>query len=98
MLAGAFDIVFRLIFPLLGDIMLAAVLVVPLEESSSPGHGGGASIGGVGLVFVLGLGRSLLGAVLMPVLRLRRPASFIGQTRRRDTPALVVPGPGDVGL
>lgn len=52
------SVVFKLLFPLLGGLGLLAVFVVTLRDSASPDYGSGASIGGVGLVLILGLGRS----------------------------------------
>ena len=53
-----------------------------------PENGSGAAIGGIGLVFFIGFGILALGAVLMLVMRARRPDFFLGRTLRRDTPAL----------
>ncbi|MFC5995869.1 APC family permease [Pseudonocardia hispaniensis] len=89
---SAFNVVFKLVFPLLGGTMLGVVFVISLIDSYDPANGSGAQIGGVGLVFILGLGLLLLGAVLMLVWRVRHPAFFTGQTLRHDTPTLVVPG------
>ena len=57
--------VFKLLFPLLGGLGLFGVLGVTLKDSASPDYGSGASIFGVGLVLVLGLGLILFGVVLM---------------------------------
>ncbi len=54
--ASTFNIVFKLLFPLLGGLMLAAVFVISLIDSADPANGSGAEIGGVGLVFVLAVG------------------------------------------
>lgn len=89
--ASPFNIVFKLLFPLVGGLMLAAVFVVSLVESYDPANGSGANIGGVGLVFALGLGLLVLGAILMVIHRVRHPAFFRGETLRPDTPALIVP-------
>ncbi|MFD4182670.1 APC family permease [Rhodococcus sp. NPDC058514] len=82
------NVVFKFLFPLLGGLMLAAVFVISIGESMDPENGSGASIGGVGLVFYMGFGVLLLGAVLMVVMRLTRPDFFLGRTLTRDTPAL----------
>ncbi len=66
---SASSIVFKLLFPLLGGIGLFGVLAVTLRDSASPDYGSGASIFGVGLVLVLGLGLILVGLVLMLVWR-----------------------------
>lgn len=85
---SAHNIVFKLVFPLLGGLMLATVFVIAIGESMNPENGSGAAIGGIGLVFFIGFGILALGAVLMLVMRSQRPDFFTGQTLRRDTPAL----------
>ncbi|MBU9763881.1 APC family permease [Mycobacterium sp. TNTM28] len=83
------NVVFKFLFPLLGGIMLAAVFVIAVGESMNPENGSGAAIGGIGLVFYIGFGVLILGAVLMLIWRTRSPAFFQGETLRHDTPALV---------
>lgn len=89
--ANAFNLTFKFIFPLLGGLTLAWVFFISIKDSYSPDYGSGAAIGGVGLVFVLGLGVLVLGAVVMLIWRTRDPAFFKGETLRADTPALIVP-------
>ncbi|MGA9746538.1 MAG: APC family permease [Nocardioides sp.] len=88
-----YSVVFKLVFPLLGGLGLFAVFVVTLRDSASPDYGSGASIGGVGLVLILGLGLIVLGAVFMMIQRARHPAFFRGETLKRHTPALVLEEP-----
>ena len=76
--------------PLLGGLGLLFVFVVTLKDSFSPDYGSGASIGGVGLVFIIGVGLILFGLVLIALCRRSDPAFFRGETLRTDTPALVV--------
>jgi hypothetical protein len=57
--------------------------VISIQESMNPDNGSGASIGGIGLVFFMGFGLLLLGAVLMFVMRSRSPAFFTGATMDR---------------
>ena len=85
--------VFKFLFPLLGGLGLLGVLLVTLRDSASPDYGSGASIGGVGLVLILGLGMILLGVVFMLIMRAVQPAFFRGETLRKDTPVLVVDEP-----
>ncbi|HET8961502.1 APC family permease [Nocardioides sp.] len=85
--------VFKLLFPLLGGLGLAWVFVVTLRDSASPDYGSGASIGGVGLVLILGLGLILVGVLFMLWRRAVDPAYFRGETLVKDTPALVVAEP-----
>ncbi len=82
--------VFKFLFPLLGGIGLFGVLAVTLRDSASPDYGSGASIFGVGLVLILGLGLILIGLVLMLWWRAREPAFFRGETLRKDTPVLII--------
>jgi amino acid transporter len=91
--ANAGSFVFKLLFPLLGGLGLLGVFAVTLRDSASPDYGSGASIGGVGLVLILGLGLIIVGVVLMLVMRARQPAFFRGQTLRKDTPALAADEP-----
>jgi hypothetical protein len=77
---NAFNFVFKFLFPLLGGLGLFFVLIITLRESADPEYGSGASIGGVGLVLILGLGLILAGLVLMAILRVRQPAFFRGKT------------------
>ena len=74
------NVAFKFIFPLLGGIMLATVFVISVGESMNPENGSGASIGGIGLVFYMGFGILLLGAVLMVIWRFRSPDFFEGLT------------------
>ncbi|CAA0132162.1 Putrescine importer PuuP [Mycolicibacterium vanbaalenii] len=90
---SAYSITFKLVFPLLGGLGLLAVFLITLRDSASPEYGSGASIGGVGLVLILGLGLILIGLVFMMIMRTRQPAFFRGETLRRNTPALIVEEP-----
>ncbi|KAB1652227.1 APC family permease [Pseudoclavibacter chungangensis] len=85
-------IFFRLVFPLLGGLILLALFVKTAIDSWSPSYGSGSAIfatsydaegvaqDGIGLVFVLGIGVLLLGVVIMIVQAVRNPAFFRGQT------------------
>lgn len=79
------NVVFKLLFPLLGGSLLALVFVISIIQSTDPRHGSGASIDGIGLVFFLGCGILLLGAALMVVMRARQPDFFLGRTLTRGT-------------
>ena len=85
--------VFKLLFPSLGGLGWLGVFMVTLRDSASPDYGSGASIFGVGLVLILGLGMILMGVVFMLLVRARQPAFFRGETLRKDTPMLVVDEP-----
>ena len=81
--------IFKLLFPLLGGIGLFAVLIVTLHDAASPDYGSGASIFGVGLVLVLGLGLILLGLTLMIIWRSIQPAFFRGETLVHDSATVI---------
>jgi amino acid transporter len=86
----ASSVVFKLVFPLLGGLGLLFVFGITLRDSASPDYGSGASIAGVGLVLILGVGLILLGLAFMLAQRAKDPAYFRGETLVKDTPALVI--------
>lgn len=73
----------RLLCPMLGGSVLAALFAVTAIDSMDPGYGSGAQLAGIGLVFWLGVGMLGLGALLMCWQYRRAPAFF----RRPPTPA-----------
>jgi hypothetical protein len=77
------NVAFKFLFPLLGGIILATVFVISAGESMNPENASGGSIFGIGLVFYMGFGILLLGAVLMVVWRFRSPGFFEGRTLAR---------------
>jgi len=77
---SARSVVFKFAFPLVGGLVLLAMFVQTAVDSLSPDYGSGSSIGGVGTVFILGMGVLALGVVLMVWTRLRHPAFFRGET------------------
>jgi amino acid transporter len=74
------NFVFQLLFPLVGGAILAALFCTTLKDSMAPDYGSGSHVGGVGLVFVLGVGVLGLGVVVMLWQAFRRPAFFRGET------------------
>jgi hypothetical protein len=84
------DFVYKLLFPLLGGLGLALVFFITLRDSASPDYGSGATVLGVGLVLILGLGLIASRLFFMLWQRSRDPAFFRGETLVKDTPALVV--------
>jgi amino acid transporter len=79
-LASARNVFFQLLFPLLGGIILAVLFFTTIIDSMDPDYGSGSNIGGVGLVFILGMGVILSGIVIMIIQAIRRPAFFRGET------------------
>ncbi len=77
--ASCFNFIFKFLFPLLGGLGLFVVFVKTLIDARSPDYGSGASIAGVGLVLILGLGLILRGGVLMLFQRAKDPAFFRGE-------------------
>jgi hypothetical protein len=80
-----FNFVLKFLFPLLGGLGLFFVLIITLRDSADPSYGSGASIGGIGLVLILGLGLILVGLVFMAILRVRQPAYFRGETIKHES-------------
>jgi len=74
---------FKFLAPLLGGVILAVIFVTTLRDSMRPDYGSGSEIGGVGLVFILGVFLLASGVVLMIVMRVANPAFFTGKTLRR---------------
>jgi amino acid transporter len=74
------------LFPLVGGAILAVLFVTTLIDSMDPAYGSGSSVGGVGLVFVLGVGIIGVGIVIMVWQAIRRPAFFRGETLGADAP------------
>src|SRR6478735_5320141 len=80
---GAHSFFFKFLAPLLGGVILLVMFVKTAYDSMDPGYGSGSSIGGLGLVFILGMGVILLGVVLMLVMARLRPEFFKGQVLSR---------------
>jgi amino acid transporter len=78
---------FTFLFPLIGGVILAVLFVTTLIDSMDPDYGSGSNIGGLGLVFILGVAVILIGVVIMIVQAIRRPAFFKGETLSMDAPA-----------
>ncbi|MCZ2402271.1 APC family permease [Paenarthrobacter sp. Z7-10] len=89
--AGVRNCFMRLLFPVLGGLVLTVVFIQTAVDSWNPDFGSGSQLGGVGLVFILGVGLLALGLLVMAWMYWRRPGFFRSETLRKDTPALVVP-------
>lgn len=72
--------------PLIGGVILAVLFFTTLIDSMDPAYGSGSSIGGLGLVFVLGVTVILVGVVIMIWQAIKRPAFFRGETLGTEAP------------
>ncbi len=81
------NVFFTFLFPLVGGIILAVLFVTTLIDSMDPAYGSGAEIGGVGIVFILGILIIVVGIAVMIWNAIRRPAFFRGETLGMDAPA-----------
>lgn len=87
---SARNVVFKVLFPLLGAVLLTAAFIKSAIDMLDPEYGE-TVLFGVGGVFVIGIGSLLVGVVLM-VVWATRPASrpfFRGETLNEDTAVLV---------
>jgi amino acid transporter len=82
---SGYNFVFKFLFPLLGGLGLFLVLIITLRDSADPSYGRGASIGGIGLVLILGLGLILVGLVFMLIMRARQLDFFRGETIKHES-------------
>ena len=81
---------YTFLFPLIGGIILTGLFVITLRDSFAPDYSdSGANIGGVGLVFILGMTIIVLGIVVMIWQAVKRPAFFRGETLSMDAPASI---------
>ncbi|WP_411732601.1 APC family permease [Paeniglutamicibacter sp.] len=77
------NVFFRFLAPLLGGVILLVMFVSTARDSMDPDYGSGSNIGGLGMVFVLGVGVLLLGVAIMFYMRVRSPGFFKGETLKR---------------
>lgn len=87
---SARNVVFKVLFPLLGAVLLTAAFIKSAIDMLDPEYGE-TVLFGVGGVFVIGIGSLLVGVVLM-VVWATRPASrpfFRGETLNENTAVLV---------
>ncbi|QKJ18639.1 APC family permease [Microbacterium hominis] len=83
---SARSFLFTFLFPLVGGAILAVLFVITLVDSMDPDYGSGSNIGGVGLVFLLGVAVILVGVVIMIWQSIKRPAFFRGETLGLEAP------------
>jgi len=92
------DIIMQGLFPLLGGVILLVSFVWAAKLYTAPDWGaGGTHVGGVGGVFLLGIGSLLVGFVFMFIWQSVAPAYFRGETLpKRDSSDLILVGGGGV--
>lgn len=78
---------FTFLFPLVGGAILAVLFFITLIDSMDPAYGTGSEIGGVGIVFLLGMLIIVVGIVVMLWQSRVRPAFFRGETLSMEAPA-----------
>ena len=81
------NVFFTFLFPLIGGIILLFLFGKTLIDSMDPDYGSGSNIGGLGLVFILGVVVIGVGIVIMIWQAIKRPAFFRGETISLDAPA-----------
>ncbi|RLP77579.1 APC family permease [Mycetocola tolaasinivorans] len=84
------NLVFRLVLPLIGGLMMAAVFIISAVNMFDPNYGETQLLGTSG-TFVMGVGSLLLGLVVMAVWS-RFPGAkefFTGRSLNRETPVMV---------
>lgn len=81
--ASARNFFTRGLAPLLGGIALVAVFGQTIVDSLDPAYGSGTEIGGMGLVFLVGAGILLLGAVFLIGARKRRESFYTSKPETR---------------
>jgi amino acid transporter len=77
------NVFFRFLAPLVGGVILLVMFVSTARDSMDPDYGSGSNIGGLGMVFILGVGVLLLGVAIMFYMRVRSPGFFKGETLKR---------------
>jgi amino acid transporter len=87
----------RGLLPFLGGLMLLGAFVKSAIDMWAPDYGA-TSLGGVGGVFLMGVGSLVLGVVLMIGYNLVAPAYFRGEVLNAATPVVVLEGDSVVGL
>lgn len=87
---SARNVFYRLVFPLLGALMLTYAFVQSAIDMWAIDYSGEALLG-IGATFVMGIGALLVGVVLMVVWYLfpRAKPFFSGRSLNRDTPVMV---------
>lgn len=80
---GPWSGISKVVMPGLGGLILLLVFVQTMADSTDPGFGSGSEVGGIGLVFILGVVVLLSGVVFMMIYAHKNPGFFRGETIRR---------------
>ena len=80
------NVFFTFLFPLIGGAILAVLFFTTLFDSMDPAYGSGSQIGGIGIVFILGMLIIVVGVLVMIWQSVKRPAFFRGETLSIDAP------------
>lgn len=80
------NVFFTFLFPLVGGVILAVLFFTTLVDSMDPAYGSGSQIGGIGIVFILGMLIIVVGIAIMIWQAVKRPAFFRGETLGLDAP------------
>ncbi|QRQ78205.1 APC family permease [Glutamicibacter protophormiae] len=83
LLASARNFFIRAVAPLLGGLALVAVFLQTTVDSLDPEYGSGTHVAGMGLVFVVGIGILVLGAVFLVGARKRRAGFYESRPETR---------------
>lgn len=83
---SARSFLFTFLFPLVGGTILGVLFVITLVDSINPDYGSGSNVGGIGLVFILGILIIVVGIVIMIWQAVTRPAFFRGETLSMQAP------------
>ncbi|MEZ3160582.1 APC family permease [Microbacterium sp. BWT-B31] len=86
---SARNVLFTFLFPLVGGVILAILFFTTLIDSMDPAYGSGAQIGGIGIVFILGMLIIVVGILIMIWQAIKRPDFFRGKTLSMDAPPSV---------
>ena len=86
---GLSNFVMKGLFPFLGGLLLLGAFVIASYNYAQPDYGN-TTLGGVGGVFIIGIGALLLGVVLMIIWNMIAPAFFRGETLSKRTSSELV--------
>ena len=74
----------QVILPGLAALILIPVGLIEAYQMAQPDNASGASLAGVGIVFIVGVASLLFGVLLMILWNLKSPAFFRGETLKRE--------------